>query len=126
MMEENEMLPNRRTKKFCTLSCATRPFSTSLSNNLREFIQKASAALSDIQLRLKTVSTSYRLTVYDQYVTLFTFGHIQQCFSHGLFLIVRFPILMFTTIHCKIKHMLVIVICYSLWGKYSSCSFKNE
>lgn len=32
--------------------------------------------------------------------------------------------LMFTTIHCKIKHMSVTVSCYSLWGKYSSCSFK--
>lgn len=132
MMEDNEMLPNRRTKKFCTLSCDMRPFSTSLSNNLREFIQKASVALSDKQLRLKPVSSPYRLRVYDQYVTLFTLmvsyiGLIQQCFSHGIFLIVRFATLMFMSIHCKIKHMLVIVICYSLlFLQMFFCSFSCD
>lgn len=61
MMEDNENLPNRRTKKFCTLSCETRPFSTSLSNNLREFIQKASVA--------KTCQYIQTNSLYDQYVT---------------------------------------------------------
>lgn len=28
--------------------------------------------------------------------------------------------LMFTTIHCKIKRILIVVICYSLGGNYSS------
>lgn len=40
-------------------------------------------------------------------------------------LTVTYVALMFTTIHCKIKHILIVVICYSLGGKYSSVALQQ-
>lgn len=38
---------------------------------------------------------------------------------------VTYLALMFTTIHCKIKRILIVVICYSLGGKYSSIALQQ-